>query len=167
MTYESKVPIEYELLKDVVALDLELLDTKIDNVDDEIVHVRITLQDEPDILASCSWGLIFAIGVMSFADARPRGYSEVDYVEDDQWFVGDMMRGLSFERGRLYFHADYVRGRCVKTSVEIDKDGKITVDTVNRGEAATRWIAKLMGKKTIGVLDGGDATTPETSKEPS
>jgi len=167
MTDESKVPIEYELLKDVVALDLELLDTKIDNVDDEIVHVRITLQDEPDILASCSWGLIFAIGVMSFADARPRGYSEVDYVEDDQWFVGDMMRGLSFERGRLYFHADYVRGRCVKTSVEIDKDGKITVDTVNRGEAATRWIAKLMGKKTIGVLDGGDATTPETSKEPS
>lgn len=81
--------------------------------------------------------------------------------------AGSSHDGSSRAPSQLYFHADYVRGRCGKTSVEIDKDGTITVDTVNRGEAATRWIAKLMGKKTIGVLDGGDTTAPEASKEPS
>ncbi len=59
MTDANNVPVEYKLLEDVVALDLVLLDTKVENVDEEIVHVRITLQDEPDILASNrsrAWG---------------------------------------------------------------------------------------------------------------
>lgn len=49
---------------------------------------------------------------------------------------------VSFDHGRLYFHADYVRGRCVKTSVEIDK------------------------MKTIAVIDGGDGAPQETSDKP-
>ncbi|MBZ0237964.1 MAG: hypothetical protein K8M05_36970 [Deltaproteobacteria bacterium] len=44
-----------------------------------------------------------------------------------------------------------MRGRCLKTTIEIDWDGKITLETVNRGEAATRWVAKLQGKKVIGL----------------
>ena len=152
----------YELLKDVLALDLQVLDTTIESgMDPEIVHVKVILEDDPDVLATCAWGFIFAIGVLSFADARPRGISDIDYVEGDQWQVGDMLRGLSFEQGRLHFHADYVRGRCVKTTVQIDREGRITVETVNRGEAATRWIAKLQGKRTMGVVgDDGDAPEP-------
>jgi hypothetical protein len=73
MTDASKLPIEFELLEDVVALDLEILDTKIDNVDDEIVHVRITLQDEPDILASCSWGPVPLVATEPEVHARGRG----------------------------------------------------------------------------------------------
>lgn len=63
MSDKNTLPIEYELLKEVIALDLKILDTKIASLDEEIVHVRITLEDEPDILATCSWGLIYAIGV--------------------------------------------------------------------------------------------------------
>jgi hypothetical protein len=64
-----------------------------------------------------------------------------------------MLRHLSFERGRLHFYADYVRGRCMKTTIEIDREGRITLDTANRGEAATRWISKLQGKKTMPLVE--------------
>jgi hypothetical protein len=164
MSDSTRIPAEYELLKDVVALDLKTIDTKIENSpgDPEIVIAKMVLEEDPEVLSSCAWSLVYAIGVMSFADARPRGYSDVEYVADDQWYVGDMFRGLRFERGRIYWHADYVRGRLVKTSVEIDKEGKIVVETVNRGEALTRWIAKLQGKKTLGLVEGGDEALAET-----
>jgi hypothetical protein len=68
-----------------------------------------------------------------------------------------LVRSL-FDHGRLHFYADYVRGRCLKTTVDIDKDGKIVVETVNRGEAATRWISKLQGKKVLSLVD--DARGP-------
>jgi hypothetical protein len=166
----DELPIEYELLKDVVALNLKVLDTKIEHFMDN-THVKILMQDvdpeaEPDeeddsnVIESCAFGLIYALGVLSFADARPRGISEKDYAEKDDWRVGDMLRHLRFERGRLHFYADYVRGRSMKTTVEIDKDGKIMLETVNRGEAATRWVARLQGKKTLGLV--GDEP-PKTS----
>jgi len=58
-----------------------------------------------------------------------------------------MLRCLSFERGRLRFHADRVRGRCMRTTIELDPDGKIRIETVGRGEAALRWISTLRAKK--------------------
>jgi hypothetical protein len=154
----DELPIEYELLKDVVALNLKVLDTKIEHFM-ENTHVKIVMQDvdEEDesslVIESCAWGLIYALGVLSFADARPRGASDMDYVEKDEWYVSDMLRHLRFERGRLHFYADYVRGRMLKTTIDIDRDGKITLETVNRGEAATRWVTKLQGKKVIGLVE--------------
>jgi hypothetical protein len=76
------------------------------------------------VIESCAWGLIFALGVLSFADARPRGISGIDFAEKDDWCVGDMLRHLRFERGRLHFHADYVRGRMMKTTIDIDKEAR-------------------------------------------
>lgn len=67
--------------------------------------------------------------------------------------MGDMLRGLRFERGELHFHADYVRGRCIKTTVIVRADGTFLLESVNRGEAATRWIAKLQGKKHLRAVD--------------
>jgi hypothetical protein len=58
-----------------------------------------------------------------------------------------MLRHLEFRRGRLYFDADYVRGRCLITTIEVTRDGIVTIETVNRGEAAVRWVDKLKGKK--------------------
>ncbi len=113
------------------------------------------MQDEPDVLSSCALPLIYALGVLSFADARPRGASDMHYAETDDWMVGDMLRHLRFERGRLHFYADYVRGRMIKTTVEIDMEGKITLETINPGEAATRWVSKLQGKKVIGLVAAG------------
>jgi len=41
----------------------------------------------------------------------------------------------------------------MKTTIEIDREGRITLDTTNRGEAATRWISKLQGKKTMTLVE--------------
>jgi hypothetical protein len=160
----DELPIEYELLKDVVALNLKVLDTKIEHFMENI-HVKIVMQDvdedeedeSSNVIESCAWGLIYALGVLSFADARPRGVSDMHYVEKDEWHVGDMLRHLRFERGCLHFYADYVRGRMLKTTIDIDRDGKITLETVNRGEAATRWVSKLQGKKVIALVDDDPA----------
>lgn len=151
---EDRLPVEYEVLKHVAALDLKVIDTRIETLDDN-THVEIRMKDDPDVLESCAWGLIYAIGVLSFADARPRGSSEIDFRDKDEWYVADMLRHLTFVRGRLHFYADYVRGRMLKTTVEIDKDGKILLETVNRGEAATRWIAKLQSKKLLALVGNG------------
>jgi len=93
--------------------------------------------------------------VLSFADARPRGHSGIDFAEADDWFVGDMLRHLKFEHGRLYFYADYVRGRMMKTTVEINSDGVIRLETINRGESAARWVATLQGKRNLSLVTHG------------
>jgi hypothetical protein len=101
------------------------------------------------------WGavpLIYAIGLQSFTDARPRGSSGIDYVEKDEWTVVDMASRLRFERGMLAFEADYVRGRMVKTDVTVGPDGRLTVETRNRHEMALRWLRTLKGQKHIRLV---------------
>lgn len=147
--------IEHNLLEDLHVLDLtviEKVETRIERRDEVIMNVRITLEDDPEVLARCAWSLIFAVGAYSFADADV----DADAVEIDEWTVGDMLRCLSFDRGRLYFHADHVRGRCMHTTVEIDREGKITLETVDRGGAAMRWISKLQGKQAMAMAEDGE-----------
>jgi hypothetical protein len=43
-------------------------------------------------------------------------------------------------------YVDYLRGRCVKTTVEVARDGKVRLETVNRGKAALARVARLPGK---------------------
>jgi hypothetical protein len=45
-----------------------------------------------------------------------------------------------------------VRGRCLKTKLIVRADGTFLLETVSRGEAATRWVAKLQGKKTLSAV---------------
>ena len=47
----------------------------------------------------------------------------------------------------------------MKTTVEVFPDGRITLETRNRGESATRWVAKLQGKKLMTLV--GDAGAAE------
>ena len=44
---------------------------------------------------------------------------------------------------------DYVRGRMMKTDVTVFPDGRFTLTMTNRGEAASRWVAQLQGKKVL------------------
>jgi hypothetical protein len=60
---------------------------------------------------------------------------------------------MEFSRGRLHWHADYVRGRCIKTTVEINPDGTMLIETVNRGEATLRWIDRLKGKQYLQAVE--------------
>jgi hypothetical protein len=42
---------------------------------------------------------------------------------------------------------------CVKTTVEVSSDGKALIETVNRGQAATRWVERLRGKKFLQAVE--------------
>ncbi|MBK6463384.1 MAG: hypothetical protein IPF92_20605 [Myxococcales bacterium] len=159
-------PIEYELLRQAALAEIVVDDTQINPTTADDRHVRIEgrlgLEEdedgEPDSdVEHYAFGFIYALGVLSFADARPRGNSGMDFEEKDDWAVSDMLRRLRFEGGELRFYADYVRGRCLKTTVIVRADGTFMLDTVNRGETATRWIAKLQGQKLLRAIPADGA----------
>ncbi len=87
-------------------------------------------------------GFIFALAVLSFADARPRGVSGIDYQEQDEFNVADLIEHLRYERGELRFSADYVRGRCMKTDITVRPDGTARLQTRARGETPLRWLSR-------------------------
>lgn len=162
---EPEPPIEYELLYEAVLAKLIVTETKVvPTAADDDRHVRIEGRFGPEEgddedgdpgsdVEHYAFAVIYALGVLSFADARPRGVSDIDFQEKDDWTAADMLRHLRFERGELRFYADYVRGRCLKTTIVVRADGTFVLDTVNRGEAATRWIARLQGKKILSVVE--------------
>src|SRR5687767_3935486 len=157
---EPEIGIEYELIKTGTAVDLTMTSVRKQPTSADDWHVRIEgrigTEDDEDV----EWAaipLIYVLGIFSFADARPRGYSEVHFSKEDDWMAADMLRHLRFEDGALHFYADYVRGRMLKTTIEVRKDGTFLLDTVNRGEAATRWIDRLQGKKSLTLVPTGDS----------
>ena len=153
MTNEHE-PIEHDLIRAGTVVDFEVVDTKVEPTaagDDS--HVRLTLQMPEDDVECFAFALVYVLGLLSFHDGRPRGYSGRFFEDDDEWRADDMLRHLEFQRGCLHFYADYVRGRCVKTTVEITSHGIVTVETVNRGEAALRWVDKLKGKNFLRAVE--------------
>jgi hypothetical protein len=160
---KSDEPIEHELLRQAVCvLELCGLETETEHFM-ENTQVRVTMQAEPDLLESCALGVVYVLGVLSFHQARPRGSSGIAFAARDDWTVADMLRRLTFPGGRVYFYADYVRGRMMKTAVEIFPDCRIVLETQNRGEAATRWVEKLQGKKMLALVN--DEPEGETTDE--
>ena len=146
--------IEHELVRSGTLVDFEIVDTHIEpTATGDESHVRITLQMSEGDVECFAFGLVYVLGLLSFHDGRPRGYSGRFFEDDDEWRADDMLRHLEFQGGRLYFDADYVRGRCLKTTVEVSSDGVVRVETVNRGEAALRWIDKLKGKNYLRVAE--------------
>jgi hypothetical protein len=146
---EEDLPIEQKLVHDATLLQIDVTKETIEpTVGNEDWHVRLTLQVD-ELVDTCGIGLIFALGMLSFHDGRPRGYSGTFFQDDDEWTAADMLRHLELRPGGLHFYADYVRGRCMKTAVDVTGDGKVVLDTVNRGKAATRWVGLLRGKKFL------------------
>ena len=99
-----------------------------------------------------AFGFLFVIGTLSFADARPREMSIIDYVEQDEFQVDDFINCLHWEDGSLKFSADYVRGRRMKTDVVLRPDGSGRLTTTGRGKAAIFWLERLKGKKSLQVV---------------
>lgn len=147
---DRSIPIEHKLIHDSSLLDIKVVesDTK-PTVGDEDWHVRMQLQVDDDLIETCAHGLIFAIGVLSFHDGRPRGASSQWFEDADQFTAADLLNHLHFENGKLRMYVDYLRGRCIKTTVEVASDGVIRLETVNRGKAALKWITMLQGKKLL------------------
>ena len=127
--------------------------------DGETCVVRIELQlgepgedDGEDEVEWAAFGFMFVLALLSFHDARPRGYSEKDYIERDELTVDDFHAGLRYVRGELHLDLDYVRGRCVKTWIRVRRDGKVTLETRGRGESAPLWLERLKGKKLLQLV---------------
>jgi hypothetical protein len=110
-------------------------------------------EDRAEVVEWGALGFLFVIGVLSFADARPRGYSGAEYVERDDFRVEDLVAGLSFRNGELHLDTDYVRGRRMKTHVIVRPDGTATLQTIGRGKAPLRWIARLKGEKPVRAVE--------------
>lgn len=155
---DNDIPIEYKLLHDASLLDIAIGESDVEpTVGDDDWHLRIQLQVDEDLIGGCAHGLLFAIGVLSFHDGRPRGISGQWYEDDDQFTLADMLSHVRLERGKLVMYVDYLRGRCIKTTVEVASDGMVRLDTVNRGKAALAWVAKLQGKKLLRPVSEGNA----------
>lgn len=128
------------------------------------VHLKFTgepgeTQDEQDearearaIAERGAFGFLFVLAVLSFAEAKPRGWSEADYVEKDELRLPDFMRGLSFRGGALRYEADYIRGRRIKTRIAVHPDGSVILETLGRGKAALRWLERLQGKELLQLV---------------
>lgn len=128
------------------------------------VHLKFTgepeeMEDEEDEAMEAestaqwgSFGFLFVLAVMSFAEAKPRGLSEADYIEKDELRLADFMRGLQFRGGALRYEADYIRGRRIKTRIAVRCDGTVTLETLGRGKAALRWLERLQGKELLQLV---------------
>ncbi|MBI5486449.1 MAG: hypothetical protein HY905_03870 [Deltaproteobacteria bacterium] len=157
----------YELLETAVKVEFEILASKStpshagENIVVTTAEIQLAGEDEPG--TDVEWGafgFMFALAVQSFHDARPRGVSDIDFVENDEFTVADLFRCLRYERGELRFTSDYVRGRCMKTDVTIRPDGKVEIETRNRGESLFRWLDRFKGKKPLTVVGGEGETDP-------
>ena len=158
----------YELLETAVKVEFEILAKKsVPSLAGESIvvttaEIQLGGEDEPG--TDVEWGafgIMFALAVQSFHDARPRGVSEIDFAESDEFTVADLFRCLRYERGELRFSSDYVRGRCMKTDVTIRPNGKVVIETRNRGESLYRWLDRLQGTKPLTVVGTGGPSQPK------
>jgi hypothetical protein len=119
------------------------------------VEMEMDGEEEAEPADVASWGafgFMYVLASLSFHDARPRGTSEVDYQERDDFSVCDFLECLRFERGELRFYADYVRGRRMKTGITVRSEGTVTLETLGRGKSPLRWLARLQGKKPLAAV---------------
>ena len=150
----------HHLIETGALVEFRILDTHTEiGLDQETIAVSIDLiftaddedVDPREIAEWGAFGFLFVIATLSFHDARPRGYSEKDFLPDDEFTVTDFFEGLSFRQEGLHLRLDYVRGRSVKTDITVRSDGSATLTTWGRGQSALRWLDKLQGKKMIGL----------------
>ena len=113
---------------------------------------EIPEEDRVEVVEWGAFGFLFVIGALSFHDARPRGASEIDYRDDDEFRVGDFLECIGYRNGELQFDADYLRGRRMKTRARVRSDGTGFIETVGRGKSATHWIARLKGRQPLGAV---------------
>jgi len=106
-------------------------------------------EDRDDVVEWGALGFLYAVGLLSFADARPRGFSEADFDPDDEFGLADLVAALGFRNGELRLDTDYVRGRRMKTRAVVRADGTGLIETRGRGKAALNWLNRLKGDKPV------------------
>jgi hypothetical protein len=151
MDIEKTFP--YQLLEETIGISIEITfndfqetpgyEGSVNTYQKVIFQLK---EEDPDI---CAFGVLFALSLMSFTYAAPRGYSAEYFIPDEQWNLGYFIQGLEFKRKCLCFSSDYISGRLMKTDITFESGGKVTLSTINRGRGAERWLIHLQGKKHI------------------
>ena len=141
-------PLIQEYISQAITTEYKLVNSRLNHMID-IPSQEITIQIDEDDVETSAFGIMYSISLLSFLQGRPAGVSVVDYQEQDVWSAEDFHRHLSFRLGKLRFDADYVRGRLIKTVVEISKDGTLLIKTRNRADLATQWLEYLLGKRSM------------------
>ena len=106
---EPDEPIEHTLLRNAVVAEIMVTSTDIIPTSTGDRHVRIEGRLGGDEESHAEWaavGFIYALGELSFAAARPRGVSGMDFEAHDQWTAADLLQHLRYERGRLVCETD-------------------------------------------------------------
>jgi hypothetical protein len=136
------------LLKETIGISIEIISNDFEEYADNTHHKIVfqIIEDEPDLFA---FGVLFALSLMSFTFAAPRGYSATQFIPDEDWNLDYFVQGLEYRNTRLYFTSDYVSGRLMKTDIIFESGGRVTLMTRNRGKGAERWPIHLQGKKHI------------------
>ena len=148
------LPYEVELIEQAMTTPIE---SEAASGDGDFEYIKLVCKISEEDVETSAFGLLYTLSLLSFRDARPAGGSVLQYEEDDAWKAVDLLRCLRFERGRLDFEADYVRGRRMKTNISLASDGTLTLETNGRGTSANRWISMLQGKKVLTVIRGEKA----------
>lgn len=148
MTDSSRL--SYKLVHDALLLDVEVIETDarpLSSGDDWTV--RIQIQADARQIESSAHGFLFALGALSFNDARPAGGASEWFEPSDRFTVEDLLEHLRFENGKLRLCVDELRGRAVHTTIELTSDGRARLETVHRGKSASAWVARLQGKQLL------------------
>jgi hypothetical protein len=141
-------PLIQEYISQAITTEYKLVDSCLNQIAD-VPSQEIKVHIDEDEVEISAFGIMYCISLLSFLQGRPAGISGIDYQVQDIWSVEDFHCHLSFIHGKLRFDADYVRGRLIKTVVEISKDGTILIETRNRADLASQWVEYLLGKRSM------------------
>lgn len=146
-------PAAVELLARLSEVEVQVVRSDLTEEADFSAH-RLECRIPPGDVRDGAIAVIYALSLMSFVEARPRGASERDFRGDDEWTLGDLLGGLVYDDGELRFDADYVRGRMMKTRVRVRPDGSVLVSTLHRHAAASRWVDSIQGRSHLRLVKG-------------
>ena len=125
-----------KLLEQTIGIRIKIISNdyrEISGYGDQInTHQQIVFQvkeEEPDDWAV---GVLFCLSLMSFTYSAPRGMSEIEFVPDEEWNLGYFVQGLRFWLKNFCFTSDYIAGRLMKTDINFEPGGKVTLTTRNR-----------------------------------
>jgi hypothetical protein len=144
-----KEVLAYKLIEETMGISIEIISNEYQETRSfgkTISHHKVVFQireNDPDIYAI---GILFALSLMSFTFAGPRGYSDMYFIPDDEWNLSYFVDCLRYEYGNIEFTADYISGRLVKTDIVYRRGGRVTITTRNRGKGAYRWLFHLKAK---------------------
>ena len=156
---------EMEYLSLAIGCEFEVLDQRVQPcVDPEETHVVIEAklnesEDQGDeAIEYLALPILYTLAMLSFQDARSRGYSAEEFDPDDYLTLDQFLERLRYGRGgRLTWRGDYINGRRMKTDLEVRPDGSFSVDAHSRGHAPLKWIEILRGKdQSLKTVAGGE-----------